>query len=106
MIAFRPCNFQAKRTLGIFLKSFYNGRMFKKCKEHLHGVEESYFQHMFHALGYGSKMIAGGLGAIVHAFIPALCQTSASRTVAALHDELQSRLAMAKAKRDAEDKSS
>lgn len=75
--------------------------MLRKIKEHLEGVEEGYFQHMFHAFGYGAKMIMGGFGAIVHAICPAIFQTTASRTVAELHSELQARLAKAKAKSDA-----
>lgn len=74
--------------------------MFKKIKEHLFCVEETYFEHMFFALRYGTKMILGGVGAIVHAFCPAICQTTASRVTAELHEELQGRLARAKAKRD------
>jgi hypothetical protein len=76
--------------------------MLRKIKRHLDSVEENYFQHMFHAFGYGAKMILGGLGAIAHAICPAIFQTTASRTVAELHAELQARLAKAKAKRDAE----
>ena len=74
--------------------------MLKKIKDHLDGVEEGYFQHMFHAFGYGSKMIIGGLGAIAHALIPSICQTTASRITAELHAELQDRLEKAKAKRE------
>jgi hypothetical protein len=73
--------------------------MLKKCKDHLESVEESYFQHLTHALSYGSRMVCGGLGAIVHAFIPALFQTTASRITAQLHEELQARLTFARNKR-------
>ncbi len=76
--------------------------MLKKIKEHLDGVEEGYFQHMFYAFGYGGKMILGGLGAIAHAICPAICQTTASRVVGELNTELQARLTRAKAKRDAQ----
>ena len=69
--------------------------MFKDCQDHLHCVEESYFTHMRHALGFGFRMIGGGLGAIAHALCPAICQYTASRTVAGLHEELQARLARA-----------
>lgn len=79
--------------------------MLKKIRDHLYGVEETYFQHMFHAFGYGSKMIAGGLAAILHAIIPAIFQTTASKITAELHEELQARLAKAKIKRDATKKS-
>jgi hypothetical protein len=76
--------------------------MLKKIRDHLEGVQESYFQHMFHAFGYGARMILGGLCALIHAICPAIFQTTASGTVAELHSELQARLAKAKARRDAE----
>jgi hypothetical protein len=75
--------------------------MFKKIKDHLDGVEEGYFEHLYHASIYGSKMILGGLGAIAHAICPAICQYTASKTVSALHEQLQERLARARAKENA-----
>ncbi len=72
--------------------------MMKKIKDHLDGVEESYFEHLYHASIYGFKMIFGGLGAIAHAICPAICQYTASKTVKSLHEELQSRIEKAKAK--------
>jgi len=33
-------------------------------------------------------MLAGGIGAVVHAFVPALCKTSGSDTVKRLHARL------------------
>jgi hypothetical protein len=33
-------------------------------------------------------MIKGGLGALVHAFVPALCKTRGSDTVAELHRQM------------------
>lgn len=69
--------------------------MLNDCQKHLHSVEESYFEHMRHALGFGFRMIGGGIGAIAHAIFPAICQFTASRTVAGLHSELQERLARA-----------
>ena len=37
------------------------------------------------AASFGGRMIVGGFGALVHAVFPSLCQTTGSRTVAALH---------------------
>lgn len=70
--------------------------MLHDCQKHLHSVEESYWEHMYHALGFGFRMIWGGLGAILHAICPAVCQFTASRTVAGLHAQLQDRLARAR----------
>jgi hypothetical protein len=71
--------------------------MFKKIKDHLDSVDETYFQHMFHAFSYGLKLIAAGLAALLHAICPAIFQTTASRIVAGLNEQLQSRLTRTKA---------
>jgi hypothetical protein len=64
-------------------------RMFAKLfTDHPASVGESYFQHFGVASRFGAKMILGGLGALVHAFVPALCKTSGSRTVDGLHAEM------------------
>ncbi len=67
--------------------------MIRKSSGHLEKVGEGYFEHMGFALCFSVRMIAGGIGGIIHAFIPALCQTTASTTVRALHQEMQDRQA-------------
>ncbi|WP_174280411.1 DUF6356 family protein [Sphingomonas bacterium] len=56
--------------------------------DHPASVGETYAQHMAVAARFGVRMIAGGVGAMVHAIVPAWCQTTGSRTVAALHAEM------------------
>ena len=60
--------------------------MIKKSKEHLNMVNESYFQHMGVASSVGSKMVLGGILAMIHGFIPALFQTSASERIKELYN--------------------
>lgn len=63
--------------------------MFAKLfTDHPASVGESYTEHFGVASRFGGKMILGGAGAVLHAFVPALCKTSASRTVDGLHSEL------------------
>ena len=63
--------------------------MYRKLfRDHPDSVGESYAEHFGVAAGFGVRMIAGGLGALVHAIVPALCQTTGSRTVAGLNAEL------------------
>ncbi len=69
--------------------------MLHDCKNHLHSVNESYTEHMGHALGFGFRMIGGGIGAVIHAICPALFKYTASQTVAQLHTELQERITRA-----------
>lgn len=73
--------------------------MFRKLfLDHPKEVDETYAEHFGVAAGFGMTMILGGLAAIVHAFVPALCKTKGSETVMALHKRL---VASRSAKRDA-----
>lgn len=56
--------------------------------DHPATVGESYTEHFGVASRFGMTMIAGGLGAVVHAFVPAWCKTSGSSTVAKLHRQM------------------
>ena len=56
--------------------------------DHPATVGESYTEHFGVAGRFGVAMIKGGLGALVHAFIPALCKTRGSDTVAELHRQM------------------
>ena len=52
---------------------------------------ESYFQHARAAGGYGFKLMVSGMAAIVHAILPFLFQTTASRTIEKIHADLARR---------------
>ena len=56
--------------------------------DHPATVGESYTEHFGVAGRFGMTMMKGGLGALVHAFIPALCKTRGSDTVAELHRQM------------------
>lgn len=63
--------------------------MFAKLfTEHPQSVGESYAEHFGVAARFGAKMIVGGLGAVLHAIVPALCKTTGSRTIDGLHAEM------------------
>ncbi len=63
--------------------------MFRKLfLDHPAEVGESYGEHFGVASRFGLIMIAGGIGALIHAIIPAFCKTTGSTTVSALHAEL------------------
>jgi hypothetical protein len=51
---------------------------------HPASVGETYVQHLQFALRYGARMTLGGVAAVVHAFLPFLFQTTASRVNDAL----------------------
>jgi hypothetical protein len=59
--------------------------------DHPRSVDESYFEHFRFALGFGGTLVLAGLAAITHAFLPFLCETTASRTVKRLHARIAQR---------------
>ncbi|WP_205478850.1 DUF6356 family protein [Sphingomonas arenae] len=48
---------------------------------HLEQAGEGYFQHLRFAVLVGLMLIGAGLACVVHALVPALCTTTASRMV-------------------------
>lgn len=54
-------------------------------------VGESYFGHMRFALWFAGQLFAAGGAALLHALIPALCETTASDRVRALAARLENR---------------
>jgi hypothetical protein len=59
--------------------------------EHPEAVGESYFEHMGVALSFAGPLLAAGLAALVHAFLPFLCVTTASATVKRLYARMTNR---------------
>lgn len=58
---------------------------------HPRTVEESYFEHMRFALSFSARLLGAGLAALVHAFIPCLFETTASRMIKAMHARIVNR---------------
>lgn len=59
--------------------------------DHPARVNETYLQHMRFAFGFAFWLAAAALAAMVHAVIPALCETTASRILKRLHARIESR---------------
>lgn len=55
---------------------------------HPQSVGETYVQHMLHALGFGVRMILAGIACIIHAFLPFLFVSTASRAINELYDRM------------------
>jgi hypothetical protein len=55
--------------------------MISRSKDHLRQAGESYWQHFRFATTFGLLAAAAGIAALLHAFIPALCTSTASRIV-------------------------
>ena len=57
--------------------------------EHPASIDETYFEHLMFACGFGLRMLFGGLACIVHGFLPFLCTRTGSRSVRDLHNTLK-----------------
>ena len=52
---------------------------------HPRTVNESYLEHCTFAFRIGSRLLLAGSAALVHAVVPCLCETTASRIILALN---------------------
>lgn len=69
---------------------------------HPRTVNESYLEHCAFAFGIGSRLLLAGSAALVHAIVPCLCETTASRIILALNAGIVARRAKANAAANAE----
>jgi hypothetical protein len=56
--------------------------------EHPASVNETYWEHLFSALSFGTKMLVAGVACIVHGLMPAVFKTRGSDAICALHDRM------------------
>lgn len=59
--------------------------------DHPATVNETYFGHMRFAFGFAFWLAVAAGAAFVHAVIPALCETTASRILCRLHARIEGR---------------
>lgn len=59
-----------------------------RLNRHLNEVEETYFEHLRHALSFALAMLWGAACCVVHAFLPFLCEKSGSRIISKLHERM------------------
>jgi hypothetical protein len=61
------------------------GRLFR---DHPASVGETYGQHFAAAMGFGFRMVWGGIVCLVHAVIPGVCCTKGSEMICELHERM------------------
>lgn len=66
-------------------------RLARLFTAHPQTVGESYFEHMGFALCFASRLLLAGGAALVHAVLPFLCETTASRIIRELHQRIENR---------------
>lgn len=54
-------------------------------------VDETYFQHMRFALGFAFWLTVAGCAALIHALIPAVCETTAGGILRKLTARMEAR---------------
>ena len=76
----------------------------ERLVRHLQSVEESYFEHMLHALSFAVALFFAAVFCLLHAFLPFLFEKSGSSIVSKLHDRMvvnRARLSAAARRREA-----
>ena len=63
----------------------------KLFTEHPASVDETYFGHMAFAAWFASRLFMAGGAALVHAFLPFMFETTASRIVRELYERTSKR---------------
>jgi hypothetical protein len=57
-------------------------------QDHPRSVGETYAQHWCSAMGFAMTLLVCACACTIHAFVPGLCKTTASRSVTALHQRM------------------
>ncbi len=71
-----------------------NDRSRSPFTDHLHDVNETYLQHMGHALSYAGRLAAAAFCALVHALLPFLFVKTASNLIREMYGEMSARGAL------------
>jgi Family of unknown function (DUF6356) len=69
---------------------------------HPRTVGEGYLEHSAFALRIATRLLLAGMAALLHAVVPCLCETTASRIVLAMNADIVARRAKANQPQDAE----
>jgi Family of unknown function (DUF6356) len=56
--------------------------------EHPASVDETYTEHLFRAVCFGTRMVCAGLACLVHGVLPFLFVRTGSRAIAELNDRM------------------
>jgi hypothetical protein len=75
----------------LFPASKERDRMIRQSREHLRAADEGYWQHFRFATTFGLLATAAGIAAVIHAIIPGICTSTASRIVRHLGQLIEDR---------------
>lgn len=60
-------------------------QLLRDFHEHPQSAGETYGQHWQASMGFAVRLMVCAMACALHAFVPGLCKTTASRSVSALH---------------------
>lgn len=60
----------------------------KAFTEHPESVGETYFEHLQTSFGFGARMMAAGVGCVLHGIFPFICVRTGSKTIGKLHHNM------------------
>lgn len=63
----------------------------RTCRDHPAEVDETYWQHMRFAARISGRLFKASAAAMLHSIVPGWCETTASREICTLHDEITKR---------------
>lgn len=66
-------------------------RLARLFLDHPASVDESYFSHMAFAAWFSSRLFLAAFAALVHAFLPFVFETTASRIIRELYERTHNR---------------
>ncbi len=72
-------------------KSEKSGSFLRGFIDHPASVNETYLQHARFAAGFAITLFAAGTAALIHAIIPPLFETTASKLIKNLYAKMQAR---------------
>jgi hypothetical protein len=63
-------------------------QLLKDFQDHPQSVGETYGQHWWSAMGFSLRLMGCALACALHAFVPGLCKSTASRAITRLHQRM------------------
>tara|TARA_B110001454_G_C12661065_1_gene409510 strand:- start:847 stop:1158 length:312 start_codon:yes stop_codon:yes gene_type:complete len=74
------------------LDEYRDDVMLPKLNKHLKDADETYFEHMYHALGYTLTFALLTVTTLIHAILPFTFVATGSKKISELHEHITSRL--------------
>jgi len=78
-------------VLVVFLKQRGTAMINKIFLDHPRSVDETFGQHFIFAMGFSMTLFVAAFAALLHAFIPAACEKTASTIIKKLYARIHNR---------------